>query len=70
MKGKTKTENERICLEAIDVLIDNIEEVDLLSKRAVMLYIREITGFTSKQLSMVLSSLKKQYRAIKEESLS
>jgi hypothetical protein len=69
LKGKAKTENEKICLDAIDILIENIDEIDLLSKRAVMLYIREITGLSSKQLSIVLSSLKKQYKAIKEESL-
>lgn len=69
LKGRTKTENERICLDAINILIDNIDEIDLLSKRAVMLYIREITGLSSKQLSIVLSSLKKQYRVIKEESI-
>lgn len=68
LKGRTKTDNERICLDAINILIDNIDEIDLLSKRAVMLYIREITGLSSKQLSIVLSSLKKQYKAIKEES--
>jgi hypothetical protein len=67
LKGQTKTDNERICLDAINILIDNIDEVDLLSKRAVMLYIREITGLSSKQLSIVLSSLKKQYKIIKEE---
>lgn len=67
LKGKAKTENEKSCLDAIGILIENIDDIDLLSKRAVMLYIREITGLSSKQLSIVLSSLKKQYRAVKEE---
>jgi len=67
LKEKVKTENERSCLDAIEILIKNIDNVDLLSKRAVMLYIREITGLSSKQLSIVLSSLKKQYRVVKEE---
>lgn len=68
LKGKAKTDNERLCLDAINILIENIDEIDLLSKRAVMLYIREITGLSSKQLSIVLSSLKKQYKTIKEEN--
>ena len=67
LKEKAKTENEKSCLDAIGILIENIEDIDLLSKRAVMLYIREITGLSSKQLSIVLSSLKKQYRTEKEE---
>jgi hypothetical protein len=68
LKDKAKTENEKSCLDAIGILIENIDDIDLLSKRAVMLYIREITGLSSKQLSIVLSSLKKQYRVVKEES--
>jgi hypothetical protein len=69
LRGKIKTDNEKACLDAIEILIENIDDIDLLSKRAVMLYIREITGLSSKQLSIVLSSLKKQYKAIKEESI-
>lgn len=67
LKGKAKTDNERSCLDAIEIVVKNIDDIDLLSKRAVMLYIREITGLSSKQLSIVLSSLKKQYRTVKEE---
>jgi hypothetical protein len=67
LTDKAKTDNEKLCLNAIGVLIENIESIDLLSKRAVMLYIREITGLSSKQLSIVLSSLKKHYKATKEE---
>jgi len=67
LKEKAKTDNERSCLDAIEILVKNIDDIDLLSKRAVMLYIREITGLSSKQLSIVLSSLKKQYRTVKEE---
>lgn len=68
LKDKAKTDNEKACLNAIEILIENIDDIDLLSKRAVMLYIREITGLSSKQLSIALSSLKKQYKVIKEES--
>ena len=68
LQERAKTDNERICLNAISNIVDNIDNPDLMfSKRAVMVYIREITGLTSKQLSIVLSSLKKQYKTIKEE---
>ena len=68
LKDNAKTENEVSCLNAISILVENIDDIDLLSKRAIMLYIREITGLSSKQLSIVLSSLKKQYRIVKEEN--
>ena len=68
LKDKAKTDNEKACLNAIEILIENIDDIDLLSKRAVMLYIRGITGLSSKQLSIALSSLKKQYKIIREEN--
>ena len=64
--GKVKTENEQNCIRAIKILIDNLEEVDLLNKRAILLYLREITGLSSKQLSIVLASLKKHYKELKK----
>lgn len=69
LSHRTKTENEKLCIDAISTIVQNIDNIDLFSKRAVMLYIREITGMSSKQLSIVLSSLKKQYKLLKEESL-
>jgi hypothetical protein len=65
IEDKTKTENEKIVVNAIKVLINNLEDVDLLSKRAILLYVRELTTLSSKQLSIVLSSLKRHYRDVK-----
>lgn len=70
LKDRSKTENEKACLDAIDLLVQNIEDIDIISKRAIMLYLREITGLSSKQLSIVLSSLKKQYNQFKQEALA
>jgi len=65
IEDKTKTENEKMVVNAIKVLISNLEDVDLLSKRAILLYVRELTTLSSKQLSIVLSSLKRHYRDVK-----
>lgn len=67
LKDKVKTENEKLTIEAIAFLSENLEETELLSKRAVMVYIREMTKLSSKQLSIALSSLKKQYKIVKED---
>jgi hypothetical protein len=64
---RVRTENEIACVGAIHQIVDNLEDIDILNKRAVLLYIREITGLTSKQLSVVLASLKKHYREIKKQ---
>jgi hypothetical protein len=65
IEDKTKTDNEKMVVNAIKVLISNLEDVDLLSKRAILLYVRELTTLSSKQLSIVLSSLKRYYRDVK-----
>lgn len=64
---RAKTENEKTCVKAINVLISSIDDVDLLNKRAILLYLREITGLSSKQLSIVLASLKKHYKDVKKK---
>ena len=64
---KTKTKNEEICLEAIKLLFDNVNDLEIINKRAAMIYIRNITNMSPKQLSIVLSVLKKYYKEIKRE---
>lgn len=66
LEMRIRTENEKLTVEAIKIIIERLDEIDLLSKRAVLLYIREITGLSSKQLSIVLSSLKKHYRELRK----
>lgn len=64
---KAITENEVECLKGINLLFSNINELDFLNKRAVMLYLREITSLSPKQLSVVLSLMKKHYKLSKQE---
>lgn len=66
LESKARTPNEKLTVSAIKEVIDNLDDLDLLSKRAVLLYIREISNLTSKQLSIALSSLKKHYREFRK----
>lgn len=66
LEKRTRTENEKVTVDAIKMIVEKIDDIDLLSKRAVLLYIREITGLSSKQLSIVLSSLKKHYKELRK----
>lgn len=59
------TENEVLCLKGINLLFSNINNLDFLNKRAIMLYLREITALNPKQLSVVLSNLKRYYKIAK-----
>lgn len=67
VSDKARTENEKSCVKAINVLMDSIDDIDLLNKRAILLYLREITGLSSKQLSIVLANLKKYYKDAKRK---
>jgi hypothetical protein len=66
IRKKINSPNEIACMGAIMTLFDNIEELDFLNKRAVFVYMREISGLTPKQLSVAMSSIRKHYREIKK----
>jgi len=67
MKDRIKTENEKLCLDAVEKIVASLDDVEILTKRAVLIYLKEITGMSSKQLSVVISSLKKRYKEMKKE---
>jgi hypothetical protein len=64
MKPKLTNENEIKCLHAVETLFSSIEELELLNKRAVLLYIREISGLDKKHLSKAMSVIRRHYRAM------
>jgi len=62
MSMKLNNENEMLCLEAVKTLFKSIDDLDLLNKRAVLVYIREISGLDKKQLAKSLSTIRRHYR--------
>lgn len=64
MRVKMTNENELKCLHAIETLFSSIEELELLNKRAVLLYIREISGLDKKHLSKAMSVIRRHYRSM------
>ena len=65
IRGKAKTENELSCINAIITVFDNINEIDLLNKSAVLLYMRELSGLSPKQLTTTMQAIKRHYRKMK-----
>jgi hypothetical protein len=55
-------ENEIKCIEAIKKIFSEIDDVEILNKRAIFVYVRDITGLTPKQLSISMSSIRKRYK--------
>lgn len=60
-------ENERKVLNAIIQIFNNIDNIEIFNKKAIYLYIREITGLNTKQVVSGLSGIKSKYRTFKEE---
>jgi len=64
IEKKLKSHNEKVCLLAIREIFLNIDELDYLNKRAIFVYVREISGLNQKQLSVALGSIRKHYKLI------
>ena len=62
--GTLKT-NEKAVLDAVRVLLHNIEDIEIFNKKAVYLYLRELTGLNTKQVVNNLNKLRDKYRTFK-----
>jgi hypothetical protein len=68
IRSKIKTENELTCINSIITIFENINEIDLLNKSAVLLYMRELSGLSPKQLTTTMQSIKKFYRKTRDDA--
>jgi len=66
IKSRLKNQNELLCIASIITIFENIDDIDLLNKSAVLLYIKELSGLNQKQLTTTLHSIKKHYRELKK----
>ena len=60
-------ETEQKTILAIEDLISNIDNLEIFNKKAIYLYLREISGLNTKQLVASLSNIKKRYREFKHD---
>tara|TARA_A100001011_G_C14146565_1_gene772131 strand:- start:318 stop:1052 length:735 start_codon:yes stop_codon:yes gene_type:complete len=58
------SETEKTCISAIQTVFKNVDELDFLNKRAILIYVRDISGLSPKQLSVAMSSIRKHYRRL------
>jgi DNA-directed RNA polymerase specialized sigma24 family protein len=57
--------NEKKVLEAIRILLSNSDNIEIFNKKAIYLYMREITGLNTKQIVNNLNKMRIKYRAFK-----
>lgn len=65
IRAKARTENELSCINSIITIFENIDDIDLLNKSAILLYMRELSGLSPKQLTTTMQAIKKHYRRLK-----
>ena len=57
--------NERKVLDAIRILLSESDNIEIFNKKAIYLYMREITGLNTKQIVNNLNKMRVKYRAFK-----
>ena len=63
----TMNENERKVYEAVKILMNSIDDIEIFNKKAIYLYLREITGLNTKQVVSQLNKMRKKYRYFKSD---
>lgn len=59
--------NEKKILDAICILLENPDEIEIFNKKAIYLYMREITGLNTKQVVNSLNKIRQKYKEFKKE---
>lgn len=67
VSDRLEQDHEKLCMDAIVKLFQNIDDIDFFNKRAIFVYIRDMTNLNTKQISTAMSSIKKHYRSAMKE---
>tara|TARA_Y100000296_G_C5135828_1_gene238125 strand:+ start:179 stop:874 length:696 start_codon:yes stop_codon:yes gene_type:complete len=59
--------NEKKVLEAIKILLQSSDKIEIFNKKAVYLYLRELTGLNTKQVVNSLNKMRARYRNFKDD---
>ena len=59
--------NEMKTVQAIEILFNESQNIEIFNKKAIYLYIREITGLNTKQVVSSLNKIRKRYSEFKKE---
>ena len=62
-------EHELACADAIHTVFSKIDDLDLLSKRAIFVYVRDISNLNAKQLAGAMSAIRRYYKELVKEGI-
>ena len=64
---KNMKENEEKVLNAVKILFESSSDIEIFNKKAIYLYLREITGLNTKQVVNNLNKMRVKYRVFKKK---
>ena len=67
IRAKAKSENELSCINSIITIFENLDDIDLLNKSAILLYMRELSGLSPKQMTTTMQAIKGYYKKLKND---
>lgn len=59
--------NEKKVLDAITILLENPDAIEIFNKKAIYLYVREITDLNTKQVVNNLNKIRQKYKKFKKD---
>jgi len=65
--GDNMKANERKVFEAVKILLSNSDDIEIFNKKAIYLYMREITGLNTKQVVNNLNKMREKYKVFKRK---
>ncbi len=60
-------ENEQKVLTAVLTLMEQIDQIEIFNKKAIYLYLRELTGMNTKQIVSSLNKMRARYKTFKKK---
>jgi len=60
-------ESEKKVYEAVKIILSSVDDIEIFNKKAVYLYLREITGMNTKQIVTQLNKMRSRYRDFKKD---
>lgn len=64
VQSHLKKDRDIKCMNAVLEIFDNVDNLDYLNKRALFVYIREMSGLNSKELSSAMGSIRQVYNSV------
>lgn len=64
IKTRTTNENELLCIDAIIKIFSHVDDLEFLNKRAIFVYIRDLSNLSPKKLSVAMSQIRKHYKEL------